>query len=166
MDFLLYFYSFLFLLIIVTPSIFLVLRYKENSASPFGDTPNEFVLNLEGERQILISNLADLKAEQETGKMKEGEFREYSKEILSRLNDIDTNLSESKNQTARIYNKSIGDSKNNPTPISANQSNQETLTNYSQSNKTSAINFCPSCGTKSIENALFCHNCGFKFPVA
>ncbi|MCC5813883.1 MAG: zinc ribbon domain-containing protein [Leptospira sp.] len=152
MDFLLIIYSILLILIILFPAIFLTYKYQsqDESSSPFGSGPREDISNLMEEKEILLSNLGDLKAEEETGKMKQGEFREYSKELLVALNDVDQKI--------------LTLEKSSPSANSPLVQNEISSANKQTENKTQiVVKFCPACGTKALENAKFCHNCGTKF---
>ncbi len=125
---LLAFYSILFLGILLFPFAFFVWKYREGKDSLFGAAEREDLLHLQEEKTVLLSNLADLKADEETGKLSGGEFQTLAASILLELDRIDQKIS--KLQTQEI---------------------QENL------------RICPSCGTKRIENARFCHNCGYRF---
>jgi hypothetical protein len=135
MDILLIIYSVIFVAILGFPSAFLFVRFKKNSV--FGEAVAEDYLNLLEEKQILLSNLGDLKAEDETGKLKTGEFRELSQGLLHDLDAIDSKISESKKSIAMKEK-----TPSNVTPV--------------------VIQFCPKCGTKTLPEASFCHSCGAK----
>jgi|JI8StandDraft_1071087.scaffolds.fasta_scaffold44589_2 ribosomal protein L32 len=135
MDLLFILYCFLFILIIVAPSALIYWKYNENGESLFGASPDEELSNLQEEKQILLSNLGDLKAEEETGKLKNGEFQNLSLELLESLSDIDYQISQKQQKNAQ--------------------------TKVIQSN----IEICPNCGTKFIAQAKFCHSCGYKITV-
>lgn len=145
MDFLLIFYCLFFVFILIAPTGFVFLKYKDNESSLFGESPDEYTSNLKEERLILLSNLADLKAEEETGKLKHGEFQDLSKDILNSLTSIDTRLVQTnKVQTSEIPN------------------NQNTSSTTKQNTKLEDFNFCPSCGSQLVNSAKFCHSCGYK----
>lgn len=144
MDILLIFYCLLFLFILIAPTGFVFYKFKDKNTSLFGDSPDEFTSNLKEERLILLSNLADLKAEEETGKLKQGEFQDLSKDILVSLSSIDDRL-----MKVRDYPMEKSDSKVYQGPSLESRGKVE-------------LNFCPQCGSQLIPAAKFCHSCGYK----
>ncbi len=135
MDLLYILYCLIFISILIAPSALIYWKYNDNGESLFGTSPDEALSNLLEEKQILLSNLGDLKAEDETGKLQIGEFQNLSLDLLESLADIDFQISQ------RLQNKT------------------QTITVQTK------IEFCPSCGTKVIANAKFCHSCGYKITV-
>lgn len=144
MDILLIFYCLLFLFILIAPTGFVFFKYKDKNTSLFGESPDEFTSNLKEERLILLSNLADLKAEEETGKLKQGEFQDLSKDILVSLSSIDDRLTK-----VREYPLEKSDPKEYQTSALENRGKVE-------------FNFCPQCGSQLLPAAKFCHSCGYK----
>lgn len=139
MDVLLIIYTVLFVAILGFPTVFLFIKFSKKN-SVFGEALEEDYLNLLEEKQILLSNLGDLKAEDETGKLKSGEFRELSQGLLQDLEAIDSKITESK--------KSVPMKENSPAKTGS-----------------TVIQFCPKCGTKTLPEASFCHSCGGKLEA-
>lgn len=175
MDILFGFYILLFVCILAFPSVFMAMKYKKVGESPFGIAPREDLLNLREEREILLSNFFDLKAEEETGKMKEGEFRNLSQDLLLRLDDIDKKIQSIENlpiteeasaDPTPNESKSPGNSsgtEKTAVATTASEVSSASRSDRQTSNPSSVvIHFCPSCGTKALPNAKFCHNCGYS----
>lgn len=163
MDFLLIIYLLLFISILLFPFAFMAWKYKDERTSPFGLGAREDVSNLKEEKEILLANLGDLKAEEETGKMKDGEFRNLSKDILLKLQEIDERLLEinkdlESGQDVSTRGDSIQSEKKLKTHLASG-----TLVNDKSTKTLTKISFCPQCGTQALSNAKFCHNCGVKF---
>ena len=91
MDYLLFIYSAVLGVILISPFLFLSLGKKKSSDS------NESNKNLI-KRKMLLENLRDLKTDYETGKFSNSDFQNLSRDILLKLEEIDRSIPE-KNKT-------------------------------------------------------------------
>jgi hypothetical protein len=177
MDLILILYSILFAGILVLPFLFLWKYSQSGDQSPFGKSQPESILDLEESREILLSNLRDLKAEEETGKLKKNEFQELARELFDQLAEIDQSLERENRFRQEIMvpkteSEKLGSRASDTLANRSSSSDKESVSVLDREQTggiSSEIHYCPNCGTKQISGANFCHSCGFdlkkNFPV-
>ncbi|XDD47271.1 zinc ribbon domain-containing protein [Leptospira sp. WS39.C2] len=131
MDFLLYFYSILFGIILIAPFVLFYYRFQIDE-SPFGKDTDAHLKAIYEKKSNLLDSLKDIRSDFDSGKLTEEEFQTQSIPYIEALETVESDLLE-------------------------NQKRQTTITQP----KINKDWTCANCGSfVSIPNAKFCPNCG------
>lgn len=131
MDFLLYFYSALFGIILITPFLLFYYRFQVDE-SPFGRETEAHLKAILEKKSNLLDSLKDIRSDYDSGKLSEEEFQSQSIPYIEELEKVETLLIEKRKNTVVTEIPKI-----NP--------------NWT----------CGNCGSfVAVPNAKFCPNCG------
>ncbi|GBF42622.1 hypothetical protein LPTSP2_19120 [Leptospira ellinghausenii] len=131
MDFLLYFYSVLFGIILIAP--FLVFYYRfQVDESPFGKEMDPQLRAIYEKKNNLLDSLKDIRSDFDSGKLTEEEFQTQSIPYIEELESVESTLMEKSKNLVILEQPKI---------------NKDWT--------------CSNCGSfVSVPNAKFCPNCG------
>ncbi|ABZ93352.1 zinc ribbon domain-containing protein [Leptospira biflexa] len=131
MDFLLYFYSVLFGIILIAPFILFYYRFQVDE-SPFGKETEAHLKAIYEKKSNLLDSLKDIRSDFDSGKLTEEEFQSQSIPYIEELETVESELVEKRKGTVTMNQPKIN------------------------SNWT-----CANCGSfVPVPNAKFCPNCG------
>ncbi|MGV3667771.1 MAG: zinc ribbon domain-containing protein [Leptospira bouyouniensis] len=131
MDFLLYFYSVLFGIILIAPFVLFYYRFQVDE-SPFGKESEAHLKAIYEKKSNLLDTLKDIRSDFDSGKLTEEEFQSQSIPYIEELERLESDLSEKRKNVVTMAEPKINE-------------------NWT----------CANCGSfVPVPNAKFCPNCG------